>query len=729
MRRQITGVSALALGIGVAAAGSAAAQQLDEEGTTRLDEIMVLGASEDPTGPVEGYRAERSSSGTKLDLDVDEVPFSLQVVPRDVIRDSNANRVEDAVLSATGASVGNTFGGINEAFILRGFRAEVADNGALVSAAPVRRRDSANVERIEVLSGPSGAFFGLGPPGGVINVITKAPLDGEFFESRSTVSSLFRLRQEVDWNLPISETWNTNARVVAALEGTNSFRYRDFFDSTFPENRQLIAPSIAFEPIENLSVVMKFQYQRDEVVFDRGIPIDPDGEPLSDIDDFFGDEEFSDFSLRQIIGDLEIDYALNDDWSVTLRGVFDDDVREGFSVEPERVATVDVPLGEGPFPIDVVAGETILRQLEFRDQGARRSFGRLDLKGSVETGPLEHTLLLSVDGQVTSTFAKVQQTGIVDAVPINAPGTPTVLTPDDFRPQTFTQTDLDIVSFSFFDQISWGDRVHLLGGGRVDILNQTNTFFTTDILIEETEFSPRVGLVVKPVPSVPVSVFFSYGESFEPNLGAVEGGGAIDPQTGRTFEGGLHFDLFDEALGLTFTVFDIELVNVPVSTGGFFVVGSDQRSRGFEVLLQGAVTPNFDIIANYTFTDNELTRVDPGGLEPALGEALAGVPRHAFSLLGTYSFDSGTLQGLEVTGGLRYRGRRLASNTTRSLDAIEFDGFVDVDISARYSLTEAVELEAGISNLLNQDILRGNTGSIAIPEPGIEGFAGLTVRF
>ncbi|MEM6356759.1 MAG: hypothetical protein AAF844_13895, partial [Pseudomonadota bacterium] len=72
---------------------------------------------------------------------------------------------------------------------------------------------------------------------------------------------------------------------------------------------------------------------------------------------------------------------------------------------------------------------------------------------------------------------------------------------------------------------------------------------------------------------------------------------------------------------------------------------------------------------------------------------------------------------------------RLASNTTRSLDAIEFDGFVDVDISARYSLTEAVELEAGISNLLNQDILRGNTGSIAIPEPGIEGFAGLTVRF
>ncbi|MEM7528352.1 MAG: TonB-dependent receptor [Pseudomonadota bacterium] len=717
------------LATGVVAAEIGSAQERDEDGTTRLDEIMVIGATEEPTGPVEGYRAERSSSGTKLDLDIDEIPFSLQVVPRDVIRDSNANRVEDAVLSATGASIGNTFGGINEAFILRGFRAEVADNGALVSAAPVRRRDSANVERIEVLSGPSGAFFGVGPPGGVINVITKAPQDGEFFESRSTVSSLFRLRQEVDWNLPISETWNTNARVVAALEGTNSFRYRDFFDSTFPENRQLIAPSIAFEPIDNLSVVMKFQYQRDEVVFDRGIPIDANGEPLSDIDDFFGDEEFSDFRLRQLIGDLEMEYAFNDDWSVSLRGVFDDDVREGFSVEAERVATEDVPLGEGPFPIEVVAGETVLRQLEFRDQGARRSFGRLDLKGSVRTGPLDHTLLLSVDGQVTSTFAKVQQTGIVDAVSIDAPGTPTVLTPDDFRRQTFTQTDLDIVSFSFFDQISWGDRVHLLGGGRVDILKQTNTFFTTDILIEETEFSPRVGLVVKPVPDVPISAFFSYGESFEPNLGSREDGSALDPQTGRTFEGGLHFDFFENALGLTLTAFDIELVNVPVSTGGFFVVGSDQRSRGVEVLVQGAVTPNFNIVANYTFTDNELTRVDAGGLEPALGEALAGVPKHAFSVFGTYSFDSGALRGLEVSGGVRYRGPRLASNTTRSLDAIEFDGFVDVDIGARYAVSDAVELEVGISNLLNQDILRGNTGSIALPEPGIEGFAGVTVHF
>ncbi|MEM8792474.1 MAG: TonB-dependent receptor [Pseudomonadota bacterium] len=700
-----------------------------------LNRIVVSETLEDPTGPVDGYRAQRSSSGTKLDIPIEELPLSIQVLPRDIIEDSNADRVEDTVLAATGAAVGNTFGAINESFILRGFAADVADNGALSTFGPVRRRDSANVERIEVLSGPAGALFGFGPPGGVINVVTKKPQEGFFAEGRTSASSRVRLRQEFDINTPVSETWNTNARIVGSLEGTDSFRFRQAFDQSFPESRQFVAPSISFEPTDDLSVVFKAQYMRDDVVFDRGVPIDAGGDAVTGIDAFFGDEEFSDFRVRAIIGDLEVGYEINEDWGLSFRGSIDDNKRDGFSLEPEILSPISFPGALLGLPIDVVAGETVLRQLEDRDQGIRRFFGRTDLNGTFRIGPVSHDLLLSVDAQRTRSDSKIAQSGVIDAVSIFEPGTPTPLDASDLGPPLITDTVVETVSFTFFDKISWGERLHILGGGRVDILDQTTESSSAGVIdISTTEFSPRVGLVVRPIDNLPVSAFFSYGQSFEPNTEFSITGAPIEPQIGRTFEGGVRVDFLDGDLGLTVTAFDIALENVPVTTDATFFVGSEQESRGVEVALQGAVTPNFNIVANYTYVDSELSSVDPGGLEPALGEPLAGVPEHAFSVLGSYSFDQGTLDGLTLTAGLRYRGGRLATNSfdvpiLGILDAIEFDSFVDIDIGASYVLTEDVELEVGISNLLDQEILRGNTGNIAIPEPGIEGFAALTVRF
>ena len=48
-------------------------------------------------GPVEGYKATRSASATRTDTALHETPQSVSVVPRDVIEDTGATRLQDAL--------------------------------------------------------------------------------------------------------------------------------------------------------------------------------------------------------------------------------------------------------------------------------------------------------------------------------------------------------------------------------------------------------------------------------------------------------------------------------------------------------------------------------------------------------------------------------------------------------------------------------------------------------
>ncbi|MEM8794577.1 MAG: TonB-dependent receptor [Pseudomonadota bacterium] len=719
---------------------------------TPLSEVVLLG-TEDPTGPVDGFKAKRSSSGTRINSELDELPVSVDVISDAVIEATNATRVETAVLAATGAAVGNTFGGVNESFIIRGFDANVADNGNLTGFFDIQVRDSANAERIEVLSGPAGALFGFGPPGGVINVITKKPQDRLFLDTKTEVSTFTRVRQEIDVNVPVAKEINLNTRFVAAFEGSDSFRFRDAFDETFPENRIFLAPSLSFEPFENFNVLLRGQYLRDSRIFDRGIPILLDGSAASEISDFFGDASLDPFIVQNLVGDLQLDYEINKNWSVSANFSGNRNERDGFSLETE--AFLEEPLTVGPIPpflpvpLEIIPGGLLLRQLEFRDQGTSRLVARGDINGSFSTGFIDHEVVASVERFSGVNDSELSQSGFLppagDAIPLSAVAAPTTLTEADLTILFDTKNDTDTLSFSFFDKLSYKDTVHILGGGRVDILDQSiiSSGVLTDT-VEVTEFSPRVGIVVKPLENKNFSSFFSYGESFEPNTVLAVGGGILDPELGRTFEGGLSYDFRDGAFNLAVTAFDITLENAPLSIDGVEFVGTTNSSRGVELRAKGAITDNLDLISTYTFVDSELLS---GGelFDVAEGESVVGVPKHTVTFLAQYSFrEDSILDGLSLTGSLRFQGARLLQNTSVALiplgpplgtietllPSIELNPTVRIDIGAQYERHENFVVEFGIQNLLNDEIIRPSAGSaVGIPEAGIVGFGAIKIKF
>jgi iron complex outermembrane receptor protein len=135
-----------------------------------IDEpVAELPPVESPVGPVDGYLATRSLTGTRINAPLEEQPVSVQVLPGQIIEDVQATRVDDVVTFATGASKDNNFGGIDDGFLLRGLQASVAEDGVItdngVFSIP-QRRDSANAERVEVLRGPGSALYGQVGAGG-----------------------------------------------------------------------------------------------------------------------------------------------------------------------------------------------------------------------------------------------------------------------------------------------------------------------------------------------------------------------------------------------------------------------------------------------------------------------------------------------------------------------------------------------------------------------------------
>src|SRR4249919_3182218 len=68
-----------------------------------LSEVEVRGEAERADGPVQGYRATRSSTATKTDTPLREVPASISVVPSQLIKDQAMQSMSDVFRYVPGA--------------------------------------------------------------------------------------------------------------------------------------------------------------------------------------------------------------------------------------------------------------------------------------------------------------------------------------------------------------------------------------------------------------------------------------------------------------------------------------------------------------------------------------------------------------------------------------------------------------------------------------------------
>ena len=130
--------------------------------------------AESADGPVQGYRATRSSTFTKTDTPLNEVPASVSIVPAQLMKDQAMQSLGDVFRYVPGTLMHQGEGNRDQ-IVIRG-NSTTADfyvNGVRDDAQVFR--DLYNLERVEILKGPGGMIFGRGGAGGVVNLVTKKP--------------------------------------------------------------------------------------------------------------------------------------------------------------------------------------------------------------------------------------------------------------------------------------------------------------------------------------------------------------------------------------------------------------------------------------------------------------------------------------------------------------------------------------------------------------------------
>src|SRR3569833_3493235 len=140
-----------------------------------------VGVVENPRGPVQGYVAHRSSSGTKTNTPIMETPQAVSVIGADQIRDQKPNKLDEVLRYTAGVRAG-TFGTDtrNDWWLIRGFKSD--DIGLFLDGMQLFytsyaswKLQTPNMERVEVLRGPSAVLYGGSSPSGIVNAISKMP--------------------------------------------------------------------------------------------------------------------------------------------------------------------------------------------------------------------------------------------------------------------------------------------------------------------------------------------------------------------------------------------------------------------------------------------------------------------------------------------------------------------------------------------------------------------------
>ncbi|HAI19545.1 MAG TPA: TonB-dependent siderophore receptor, partial [Xanthomarina gelatinilytica] len=216
------------------------------EGNEILTEVVINGERRNM------FSRKKTAYVSKLPLKDIENTQVYSTITNEILKSQTVTNFDDALKNATGVeqlwtSTGRGGDGAGY-YSLRGFSVQPQ----LVNGLPGLTNGTinpANIERIEVLKGPSATLFGnaVSSYGGLINVVTKKPYVGTGGELSFTSGS-YGLNQIVgDFNTALSKKENIYFRLNTAYTTEQSFQDAGFRKSFF------IAPSLSYKVTNRLS--------------------------------------------------------------------------------------------------------------------------------------------------------------------------------------------------------------------------------------------------------------------------------------------------------------------------------------------------------------------------------------------------------------------------------------------------------------------------------------------
>ncbi|OZY40354.1 TonB-dependent siderophore receptor [Pseudomonas fragi] len=675
------------------------------------------------------YQTEKASS-QKYTAPLVDTPRSVTVIPQQVLQDTAATSLQDALRTVPGITFGAGEGGNPQGDrpFIRGFDAQSDMYLDGVRDAGGQTREIFDIESIEVSKGPNSTFGGRGSAGGSLNMVSKTAKAGDFLNGGFTYGSDQTRRYTLDVNRQFLDTAAFRLNLMSHeqnVAGRESVNY----------DRWGVAPSLTFGlGTENRLNVSYYHLESNDLP-DSGIPygysnssktavhVHDKPDDGGDSKNFYGLKDRDFRKTRVDISTISFEHDFND--AMTLKNTF----RHGNTGQDYILTQPD------DSQHNVNQYGTVWRRANTRVSTTETTTNQTDLFGNFQVMGFKNNYSTGVEFTREETRAsgytvtpnsnpnctpdKVGNSG-GQCTSLSNPNPNDVWTGTEARNYYGTNTVGVTKAAYVFDTIELDPKWLLNAGLRYDAFSTTaNTNAATGRTKASNDshfFNWQTGLVWKPLDNG--SVYLSYATSATPPGGVVgegvEGNGLVAPGSTITsdlkpeetvnYELGTKWDVFHDRLSLTAAIFRTEKKNTRVLTDSFtYENAGESRVDGLELSASGKITDKWQVFAGYSYLKSEL--VDPGqkanrngSINTAAisdkGNEMPNTPKNSFSLWTTYE----VMPKLTIGGGAFYVDEVYGDTA----NTVYVPAYTRYDAMASYKLTKNIDLQLNVQNLTDK---------------------------
>ena len=714
----------VAFGVALVAAASALAQnppKAAESETIVMPEFNV-------TGTDEGWVATNALSGTRTNMNLRELPRSIQVVTSEFLNDIGALTLTDATDFMSGITNvgGQDQTNDNNTYMVRGFRQNKPYRNGMREPFAGMLFDSATMDRVEVLKGPSSLLAGVVEPGGMLNSISKAPRPKQETSVMVRGDSWGMRRGEVDASVPINKRLATRFVLVrqagdawqefswanrTVYYGSLSYKVADNtrYSANLEYMNYVASPPAPRSTVATTSPLAAFTWHRNGAI--NGLDLNGTYIPW-DFNPLGPNNRRTQHIFR---AGNQIEHRFNSMLSLRVAGNF------------TRMHRVDLRLSGTQISTKVVNGLTVPSTDALAstndDETVNTYTAQGDLVGRFKYWGISHQAILGAEYIDTDDHRVRDNTPALTAYVFGASNQPAWVEMLEMTRYTLPNSRLQAHArrrgLSFTNVFAmFNNRAHLMLGVRHDegtIINRNP--IGLDALaryqkVTENANSPTVGAAYRV--NDWLSVFSSSSRSFAgvPVSAIDMFGKPLDKQVGgKGYDVGIKTALFKNRVSLNVAGFQVDQINGTrqvltsdiidagldplVVTGSRSIQDVSARSRGLESDVTVKLFEGYQIAGTYT---NLHAYVTANKANPAAvgGPVSQGPGRESWSFFHKYDFPNAFLKGLSLTHSVVFRDSRRPT----------VPGFTRQDASVSYRATifgKKVTFGVRVQNL--QDIM------------------------
>jgi len=716
---------------------------------SRLDTVQQEGVQ------VRGHRSRKGGSVAdasvgKIATPLHETPRAVSVLAAEDLRDRGARTVAQTLNMVPGVFTNGTNANEGYHYKARGYHMPpsvyLVDGFQGVRAGGDYSPSLFGIDRVVFLRGPASLTYGaMTVPGGMVNLITKAPQEkemrrvdvrmGPWSERSVGFGSAASWGVDADASGKLVEDGSLTYRVAGNWENLSGFvadtrdSSRRFLGSVLwkidDEGRYTLRPIVQWDwTSRRAGNAMTISPTSSLSTKDGQTGIDQDDIASLDVNRYAGgrqDEQFTagiDAKARPVEG-----IAL----SAAYRWLsYDTDVNQ-WAPDATTLKQLD--------PADPRSWVVGRKQTKSRTERFNHAF---DVNAQWEWSPTEivkNTATVGFNGRYSGTDRSVSGTGAARS-PINIyTGVTTealrdsalVLTPA-FLTETLNSNLYLMDQAALFDNrlvlsggLAWAWETNDRDYGRTSIKRDTVTNLANILADKSGGPIPTAGVLFQIVPEL--AVYGAYATSYSLPNGEYEDRsgrtGGFDPTTGVNYEGGFKFDL--GRTSATVSVYHVSQKGVLVlsdakdlnANGKQYYVQSDDDGResfGVEATVDAEPLPGWTASLVGSWIDAKVkSSVD----SVADGSPVDKTPEWSATVYNRYDIRGGALAGLGASATVNWQTERwMATKTTAAPDPLVMPWTTKVDLGLFYKVTPRLEIAANLENVFDELIVEGgSTGS------------------